>query len=292
MRAGLGATGSQGCLRVRRPTSVAMGAPSRRGLGRWSRQCISHRAAALTHGFWGVADAEPELTVPGTGSAPHRRGADPSLDRIRCRRFDLSERGSDHFAGADADRSRSLGRASTSFLGSSMKAASPVFGPPSRSSNASTASVRDHAGRCGSGSCSLSEWTRPIRTALSNSGCSASSSRGCPPSRCIIDSALGGRIVEFDVAWPEHHIAAEIDGRHVRVSSRTKFDSDRLRSNLLEASGWRVVHLTAGMDDLTLLAQLIPFFPDDLIDARLRSDVARLRCGTYRSIILLMPTAA
>jgi very-short-patch-repair endonuclease len=87
--------------------------------------------------------------------------------------------------------------------------------------------------------------------------------------------ALQGRTVELDVAWPEYLLAAEIDGRHVRVASRTKFDSDRLRSNLLEMHGWRVVHLSAGMDDMTILAQLVPFFPPTLIDQRVRSGPGR-----------------
>jgi hypothetical protein len=53
-----------------------------------------------------------------------------------------------------------------------------------------------------------------------------------------------------------------------------KFDSDRVRSNLLETSGWRVVHLTSTMDDLTLVAQLVPLFPANLIDWRLRSELS------------------
>ena len=85
---------------------------------------------------------------------------------------------------------------------------------------------------------------------------------------------LGGRTVELDVAWPEYRFGAEIDGRLVRSASRSKFDSDRLRSNLLELHGWRVVHLTAAMDDCTLLAQVVPFFPPGVIDARVRARVA------------------
>jgi hypothetical protein len=103
-----------------------------------------------------------------------------------------------------------------------------------------------------------------------------------PPFKVHHRIELAGRIVELDVAWPQHQIGAEIDGRTVRVASRTKFDSDRVRSNLLETCGWRVVHLTSTMDDLTLLAQLIPLFPPELIGWRIRSDVARLAPASRR----------
>jgi hypothetical protein len=81
-----------------------------------------------------------------------------------------------------------------------------------------------------------------------------------PPFEAHYRLQLGGRVVELDMAWPAYHIAGEVEGRGIRVMSRTKFESDRLRSNLLLRCGWREVHLTAAMDALTLLAQVVPLF--------------------------------
>ena len=76
---------------------------------------------------------------------------------------------------------------------------------------------------------------------------------------------LGRQVIEMDIAWQEHRIDGEADGRTVRLGSRSKFDSDRLRSNLLPRHGWREVHFTSTMSDRTILAQVVPLFPRDAI---------------------------
>jgi hypothetical protein len=86
-----------------------------------------------------------------------------------------------------------------------------------------------------------------------------------PPFLIHLQIELDGRLIELDTACPSYLVAGEIDGREVRLASRTKFDSDRLRSNLLQRHGWREVHFTASMDDRTILAQIMPLFPRDVI---------------------------
>lgn len=60
---------------------------------------------------------------------------------------------------------------------------------------------------------------------------------------------LDGQVLLLDIAWPEYRVAAECDGWAVRSRSRSKFDHDRRRNNLLEANGWLVAHLTSAMSD-------------------------------------------
>jgi hypothetical protein len=64
---------------------------------------------------------------------------------------------------------------------------------------------------------------------------------------------LEGRLLRLDIAWPRWRVAAEVDGWGVRSRSRTKFDEDRYRMNLLLAHHWRVVHLTSAMSPPRIL---------------------------------------
>ena len=61
--------------------------------------------------------------------------------------------------------------------------------------------------------------------------------------------AVGGRVFILDIAWPGPKVAVESDGWSVRRKSRSKFDHDRRRGNVLIAHGWTVVHLTSAMTD-------------------------------------------
>jgi very-short-patch-repair endonuclease len=60
---------------------------------------------------------------------------------------------------------------------------------------------------------------------------------------------LDGHVLILDIAWPRPRVAVESDGWGVRSRSRTKFDQDRRKGNLLAAHGWTVVHLTSAMSD-------------------------------------------
>jgi hypothetical protein len=59
--------------------------------------------------------------------------------------------------------------------------------------------------------------------------------------------AQGTKIFVLDAAWPDRLVGAEVVGRDHRVASRSAFDRERRKLNVLAAAGWRVAHLTAAM---------------------------------------------
>ena len=64
---------------------------------------------------------------------------------------------------------------------------------------------------------------------------------------------LGSRTIRIDLAYPEDRLAIELDGwDHHRT--RTAFDDDRARANLLVASGWSVVRFTSRSSDAEIIA--------------------------------------
>lgn len=65
---------------------------------------------------------------------------------------------------------------------------------------------------------------------------------------------LEGRLLVLDVAWPEARVAIESDGWAVHARSRTNFDRDRRRDNLLAAHGWLTGHVTSVMSGQEILA--------------------------------------
>lgn len=60
---------------------------------------------------------------------------------------------------------------------------------------------------------------------------------------------LEGDLISLDVAWPARMAALESDGFGSHGLSRTKFDRDRRKGNLLLLHGWRVAHVTSTMPD-------------------------------------------
>ncbi|MDA8044120.1 MAG: hypothetical protein M0Z30_02610 [Actinomycetota bacterium] len=60
---------------------------------------------------------------------------------------------------------------------------------------------------------------------------------------------VGGHVYVLDLAFPERLVAVECDGWDVRRRSRSKFDHERRRDNLLVAAGWTIVRLTSAMSD-------------------------------------------
>jgi hypothetical protein len=79
---------------------------------------------------------------------------------------------------------------------------------------------------------------------------------------------LDGELLILDIAWPRWRVAAEVAGWWTRGQSRTKFDRTLHRNNLLVAHGWRIVHLTATMDDATVRRDVGRLLPPDLVRAR------------------------
>lgn len=77
---------------------------------------------------------------------------------------------------------------------------------------------------------------------------------------------LGGELVIVDIAWPADRAALECDGWAIHSRSRTKFDRDRRRDNLLVAHGWRTGHVTSTMSDREILRTAL-----DILLARRRA---------------------
>ncbi len=50
----------------------------------------------------------------------------------------------------------------------------------------------------------------------------------------------------LDIAFPDHHLAIEIDGREFHDTPEA-FESDRWRQNDIVLAGWRVLRFTASM---------------------------------------------
>jgi hypothetical protein len=69
---------------------------------------------------------------------------------------------------------------------------------------------------------------------------------------------LKDRVLEVDIAWPLLKVAVECEGWLVRVRSRSKFDHERRKFNLLAAAGWTVIHVTAAMSDDEIRSAVIP----------------------------------
>ncbi len=69
---------------------------------------------------------------------------------------------------------------------------------------------------------------------------------------------LQDRVFVLDIAWPDRRVAVESDGWNTRSRSRSKFDHDRRRNNILAAHGWTVVHLTSVMSDDEMRAAVFP----------------------------------
>jgi very-short-patch-repair endonuclease len=75
---------------------------------------------------------------------------------------------------------------------------------------------------------------------------------------------IGGVSYNIDAAWPDAQVGAEIAGRSHRVASRSAFDRERRKLNVLAAAGWRIAHLTAVMsrdEVLRTVRSLLPPAP-------------------------------
>jgi hypothetical protein len=220
---------------------------------------ISHAAAAAVHGFWGMAESRPELTIirPGgrnlEGARIHRSTTIRPQDVVRrCgvqvtspvrTLIDVVPSTNDYLLPRIVDEGAIARLWTAEDVGRRLDAADHhVPGAPRLR--------RVLAERFDEGHPDSKLEQRVYRLLKGR----------VPPFSVHHRIDLGGRVVELDMAWPAYRVAGEIDGRRIRLTSRTKFEADRLRSNLLERYGWREIHLTAAMDDVTMLAQVVPLF--------------------------------
>lgn len=71
---------------------------------------------------------------------------------------------------------------------------------------------------------------------------------GMPEPRQQLVVRLSGYRFVLDMAYPELKLAIEYDGWDSH-RTRTSFDHDRLRANVLVANGWTVLRFTSAMTD-------------------------------------------
>lgn len=88
--------------------------------------------------------------------------------------------------------------------------------------------------------------TRVLRLLVAN---------GFPPPVQQHRVLLGGRTVKIDLAYPAQRLAIELDGWEFH-HTRTAFDDDRARANLLVAHGWTIVRFTSRSSDQEIIACL------------------------------------
>jgi len=69
---------------------------------------------------------------------------------------------------------------------------------------------------------------------------------------------IGGRTFVIDLAYPAFRLALELDGWEFH-HTRTAFDEDRARANLLVANGWMLVRFTSRSTDVEIIDCLRAF---------------------------------
>jgi predicted transcriptional regulator of viral defense system len=81
---------------------------------------------------------------------------------------------------------------------------------------------------------------------------------GFPPPAQQHRVRIGGRTVRIDLAYPVLRLAIELDGWEFH-GTRSAFDDDRTRANLLVAHGWTVVRFTSRSSDAEIIGCLQAF---------------------------------
>jgi very-short-patch-repair endonuclease len=67
--------------------------------------------------------------------------------------------------------------------------------------------------------------------------------RGLLRPRMNAPLAIRGRFFEIDALWETQKVAVELDSRSIH-GTRKKFESDRQRDRILQAEGYRTIHIT------------------------------------------------
>ena len=208
---------------------------------------LSHWSAAAIHGFDGTRIGAPELTVDAgsrrrlEGVRIHRTGPVPS-DEIVIRRgvavttpartmVDLAASASEQRLGELLD-------------GGVVRR---LFTP------AEVGSVLDAQARRRPGA-PLLRGLLDVRKDVGDSHLEQQILRSLDPLRPFethYQIVLDGRVYVVDVAWPWCRVAAEIDGRTYRTTSRSAFERETRKLNELGNADWLVAHLSAGMSAAT-----------------------------------------
>lgn len=88
--------------------------------------------------------------------------------------------------------------------------------------------------------------TRSLRLIVAN---------GFPPPVQQYRLRIGGRTILLDLAHPEVMLAMELDGFEYH-RTRTAFDEDRARGNLIVAAGWTLVRFTSRTPDAEIIGSV------------------------------------
>ncbi|MBM3659047.1 MAG: DUF559 domain-containing protein [Actinobacteria bacterium] len=81
---------------------------------------------------------------------------------------------------------------------------------------------------------------------------------GLPPPVRQLRVTVEGRTYFLDLAYPEHHLAIEVDGFDYH-RTRDAFDRDRSRQNDLVGRGWTVLRFTSRSTDRDIVDAVTPF---------------------------------
>jgi hypothetical protein len=229
---------------------------------------VSHRSAAAIHGIYGVVPDQPELTIP------HNRRV--HLDGVRIHRsHDLDRVDICH-------RSRvAVTTPIRTVIDLAAVIADPLLGrilDEGAISRLWTAErIDDRLLQLGvSGRCGAARLRRLLADRMAEGNPDSQLAHHVvrvlkpmtPPFEVNYVVEIGGEMFEMDLAWPQFCIDGEVDGMEVRALSRTKFERDRHRANVLAAHSWRLIHFTSSMDDEDLVAQIAPLLPPGAIYRR------------------------
>lgn len=221
---------------------------------------LSHRTAAAIHAFDGViAGPVPELTMPQTrnsrlgGVVVHRTDPVPASEQVVRRGVAVT---------SPARTVLDLGQV----FGADLVGAILDDGAVRRLwSFAEVASLLDAQGR--------RRWGAPLLRDLlavrladpfADSHLEQRVMRQIEPLQPFnvhYQQILSDIVVVLDVAWPVWKVAAEIDGRSYRTTSRTAHDRETRKLNLLAAAGWKVAHLSSTMSPQECIEAVLALMP-------------------------------
>jgi very-short-patch-repair endonuclease len=266
----LAAAAKRGWLRtVRRGVYAVSGAPESRwqaimaaALAAGPDAVVSHRSAAAIHGFAGIIDDLPELTVSNGGRRvlagvrvhQSRRLVPEDFETRRGVRLTIPVRTVIDIAGTTSDYllGKILDDGAVRRLWTPDLVAARVgsLGVSGRSGMARLNLLLEY--RRGERYQDAQLEQRVLRV--------LKRAKDRVPAPVVhYQAVLGDRVVDMDLAWPEHRIDGEVDG-YLAHSQWSDFERDRERANVLFAHGWGMVHWTARMDDEEIVAVVLPYF--------------------------------
>ncbi len=225
---------------------------------------LSHRTAAAIHGFDGVlARPQPELTMPEAhhcrlhGVVVHRTGPVAPADRLTRSGLALTS------------PARTVVDLGAVFAKDLLGAILDDGAVRRMWTFAEVAAVLERQERAFHGAPALRALlaTR-LEDPIADSHLEQRVIRQLDPLRPFevhFQQVLSGVVVIVDVAWPQWRVAAEIDGRSYRATSRHAHDRETRKLNLLAAAGWKVAHLSSTMSPAECVEAVLALMPPEAL---------------------------